>query len=114
MFSKTQILYYGEPETSNPVKRFIDSLQKRQKAKVFRIFEAIEQYGLEVVSPHIKQLKSTPLWEIRLLGQDNIRLLYVIRTKNMVIILHGFVKKTQKTPQKEINTAMKRYNTLEI
>lgn len=113
MYGKTFVDYYLDEKGNNPVKDFIDDLSNKQKAKVFRIIETIEKYGLDTAIPHLKRLKGYPLWEIRILGRDNIRLFYVVRFSNTIILLHGFVKKTQKTPQKEISIAMKRFEILE-
>jgi phage-related protein len=94
----------------NPVKVFLESLQKPQKAKIFRIFQYIEFYGLSSVLPHVKKLAGTPFWEIRILGQDNIRILYISFHQNAILLLHGFIKKKQKTPPKEIDIALQRFN----
>ena len=49
------------------------------------------------------------LWELRLTGRDGIaRALYVTAIRRRVIIVRAFVKKTQKTPQAEIDLALKR------
>ncbi|HSW88304.1 MAG TPA: type II toxin-antitoxin system RelE/ParE family toxin [Candidatus Saccharimonadales bacterium] len=106
---KTRIQYYVAKNGENPVKEFIDSLSKQQKAKIFRIFLTIEEYGLLTILPHTKKLSGTSLWEIRILGKDNIRILYVTVTNKHVLVLHGFIKKKQKTPQKEITIATIRY-----
>lgn len=104
----TKILYYITSNGDNPVKKFIDSLENIQKAKVFRIFQTIQLYGLEAVMPHIKKLTGLPFWEIRILGKDNIRMIYLLIDADYICILHGFVKKTKKTSEKDINTAMNR------
>lgn len=103
------IVYYISSTGENPVKEFLESLQFRQKSKVFGIFENIKKYGLDSVISHIKKLTGTPLWEIRVLGQDNIRVIYLVPKSNTVLVLHGFIKKTQKTPQRELILALKRY-----
>lgn len=103
------VQYYISESGENPVKDFIESLGKKQKAKIFRLFLNIEQYGLVSVLPHIKKLSGTLLWEIRILGQDNIRILYVVVDKDGILVLHGFVKKSQKTPDREITIAISRY-----
>lgn len=64
---------------------------------------------MESVLPHTKKLSGTPFWEIRVLGRDNIRVIYIVQTEKTVIVLHGFIKKKQKTPTKEILIADKRY-----
>lgn len=106
--------YYITPNKENPVKDFLNSLNKRQKAKIFRILQNIEDYGLSSVIPHLKKLSETPFWEIRVLGNDNIRVIYIVPTKTSILLLHGFQKKTQKTPQKEINTAYSRYQNSKL
>ncbi len=65
-------------------------------------------YGLISILPHTKKLVGTPLWEIRIVGKDNIRVLYVAIQKEDVFVLHAFLKKTQKTERKEIKIALKR------
>ena len=106
--SKTTIVYYLHTSGENPVKNFIDSLPNAPKSKVFRILQYIEIYGLLGVLPHVKKLSGTPLWEIRLLGKDNIRIVYAIVINNQVLLLHGFRKKTQKIPHSELKTALNR------
>lgn len=93
----------------NPVKDFIDSLPYQNKTKIFRLFQTIEEYGLSSVLPHIKKLSNTPLYELRILGKDSLRIIYLTPNQQNLIILHGFIKKTQKTPQKELSIALKRY-----
>ena len=104
-----KILYFLSSDSENPIKDFIDSLELKQKAKIFRLFQTIQQYGLEAVMPHIKKLTGLPVWEIRILGKDNIRMLYLFIDAESICILHGFVKKSQKTSAKDITTAMNRY-----
>lgn len=105
----TKIIYYFSPNGKNIIREFILSLQKKQQAKVRRVLQIISEYGLISANPHIKKLTGTPLWEIRILGKDNLRILYATLDSNSILILHGFNKKTQKTPPKEIQLAIKRY-----
>jgi len=110
----TRIVYYITARGENPVKEFIESLENKQKAKIFRIFQYIEVYGLSSILPHVKKLSGGDLWEIRILGQDNIRVLYVSFGIQSILVLHGFVKKTQKTSSREIIIALKRLNQHKI
>lgn len=107
---KTIVHYFVTDNGEIPVKQFIDSLSAKQRAKISRIFQYIEDFGLESVRPHLKKLTGTPLWEVRILGKDNIRILYIILTQESILVLHGFLKKTQKTPQKELDIALNRFN----
>ena len=109
MASGCKVVYYISPSGENPVKDFLDSITKVQKAKVFRVFESYEKYGLSSIIPHTRKLTGTPFWEIRILGKDNIRIIYVLPHKECILALHGFIKKTQKTPGKELTVVYKRY-----
>lgn len=104
----TKVIYYTTASKENPTLEFIKSLNEKQQRKIIHILTTIETYGLVAAIPHIKKLIGTPLWEIRMLGQDNIRILYATEEQDTIIVLHGFVKKTQKTPLKEIQTAIQR------
>jgi len=65
--------------------------------------------GLERVGqPEVRHLKDK-LWEMRLTGRDGIaRALYVTAVGQRVVVVRAFVKKTQKTPQAEIDLALRR------
>lgn len=106
--SKATVLYYITSSGENPVKKFIELLSERQQRKLTRVLSYIEEYGLITAIPHVKKLTGTPLWEIRILGQDNIRVLYASVHSESILLLHGFVKKAQATPRKEIETALNR------
>lgn len=105
---KTTIRYYITASGENPVKSFIESLTEKQQKKLTRVISYIEEYGLITAIPHVKKLKGTSLWEIRILGQDNMRVLYARVLADSILLLHGFVKKSQETPKREIKTALNR------
>lgn len=104
------MVYFVSSSGDNPVRTFIDSCTKKQQVKILRVLKHLEEYGIHIVIPHIKKLSGTPFWEIRILGKDNIRIIYVVEVGKLIILLHGFFKKTQKTPQKEIEICCRRYN----
>lgn len=106
--SKTTVLYYITSSGENPVKKFIEFLSERQQRKITRVLSYIEEYELITAIPHVKKLTGSPLWEIRILGQDNIRVLYASVHSGAILLLHGFVKKSQATSRKEIETALNR------
>lgn len=108
----TKVIYYTTVSKENPTLAFIKSLNEKQQRKIIRILTIIETYGLVTTIPHIRKLIGTPLWEIRILGQDNIRILYVTEEQDVIIVLHGFIKKSQKTPLKEIHIALQRLEGL--
>ena len=84
-------------------------MDTKQQTKLLRIIKYAEIYGLQSILPHVKKLSGTPLWEIRILGKDNIRAIYATIYNNSILILHGFIKKSQKTPTKEIDISLYRF-----
>jgi phage-related protein len=87
----------------------IEALPLDMRARLARIAKLIEELGLERVGePHVKHLEG-PLWEMRLTGRSGIsRALYVTAIKRRVVIVRVFVKKTEKTPRREIELALSR------
>jgi len=85
------------------------SLPVDMRARFVRIAQLIESVGLENVrEPHVKHIDDI-LWEIRMKGKNGIsRALYVTAHQKRVVVVRVFVKKTQKTPRKEIKLALSR------
>ena len=79
------------------------------RARFARIAELIETLGLEKVGhPHVRHLEDS-LWEIRMTGKSGIsRAIYVTAKACRVVIVRVFIKKTQKTPRREIELALER------
>lgn len=106
---KWHIEYYIPTSgTISPVALFIGKLPERVQAKLSNTFDLLMEFGIQIGAPHIKKLIGTPLWEIRILGRDNIRILYIIPKEKTFLLIHGFMKKKQKTPPKEIKIALTR------
>jgi phage-related protein len=87
----------------------LEALPPDMRARFRRIVELIQGYGLEQVhEPHVKHLEG-PLWEMRMKGKNGIsRAVYVTAQGQRVVIVRVFVKKTQKTPRREIEVALRR------
>lgn len=89
-------------------------LPSEMQARLFRIEELIGTHGVHNVGmPYLRHVQDE-IWEIRLAGKDRIgRGLYVTLSGKRIIMLRFFVKKTQKTPRKEIKTAIERLRCLQ-
>lgn len=87
----------------------VKALPKDLQSKFLRISEMIESGGLEKMrEPYVKHLEGK-LWEMRLSGKDGIaRSLYVTAIGRRVVVLRTFIKKTEKTPRREIDIALER------
>ena len=79
------------------------------RAKFERIAGMIEANGVDRMrEPYVKHLEG-PVWEMRMKGRDGIaRAAYVTASGQRVVVVHVFAKKTQKTPRREIEMALKR------
>ncbi len=87
----------------------IAALPKDMQASFLRLAERIEAVGLERIGqPHVKHLHDK-LWEMRFGGRDGVaRAIYVTAVGRRVIVLHAFVKKSQKTPRTALELAQRR------
>lgn len=98
-----QINYYNQS-----VKDATNALHKTIKAKLEAILDKIEEYGPNLGLPFTRAM-GKGLFEIRVKGQAGIaRGLFCISPKKAIVILNIFVKKTERTPQKELEIALKR------
>ena len=77
-------------------------------ANFLHISEMIEKLGPNLGKPYVGSLGSG-LFEIRAKGKEGIgRSLYCMAKGKEIVILHSFIKKTQKTPKKDLDLAKKR------
>ena len=87
----------------------INELPEDMLARYLKIIETIEVAGLNNLGSHLVRKLTGPLWEMRMHGRDGIsRAIYVTVREKRVVVVRVFVKKTQKTPRREINLAMRR------
>jgi len=100
--------YYKDAKGNEPVKEFLDSLSLSAKTKMMRLIEFLTEKGILLKEPYTKQIKGK-IRELRVKDkQGAVRILYFTYTGRRFILLHGFIKKTDKTPEREIKIAEKR------
>lgn len=100
-----KVVLYKNPQGDTPVNEFILSLEIKAQSKVRDTIKLLQEFGIRLGLPHIKKLTGTDLWELRILGSDSIRVLYITTSGKTFLLLHGFKKKKDKTPPKEIKVA---------
>ena len=83
-------------------------LEEREQSKIYNSLELLEEYGPQIGSSHSKKLKGFDVWELRILGSNNLRIFYASIPGRSFLLLYGIKKKSQKTPLKEIKTAQER------
>ena len=79
-----------------------DKNARINKNKIFAYIKALEEYGTRIGTPIVKHIEGN-LWELRPLKN---RIFFFYWKDNKFVLVHHFVKKTQKTPKKEIEKAL--------
>ena len=104
-----EILFYKTARGRNPVKEFLDSLKSKQSQKVAWVLQLLEDLD-RVPKQYFKKLENTEgIWEVRIQFANKIfRLLGFWDGSKFIVLCHGFVKKSQKVPKKEIELAEER------
>lgn len=103
-----EVEYYELPDGSRPAEEFILAQDVKMQAKIFMALEFLEEKGPMLREPFSKPL-GEGIFEVRAKqGTDISQVLYFFVVGKKVILTNGFVKKTQKTPPREIEKA-KRY-----
>ena len=91
-----------------PAMEFIGSLEVKLKAKALRTIELLRHFGSQLPMPHSRKLTGNDLWELRVRYSSNIcRLFYFHHTGMIYVVTSGYVKKSKKTSQVEIDRAIR-------
>jgi len=99
---------YDRQDSSSPLVEFIESQSKRDQAKILAELDDLAEFGLMPRGNKLKHLEGK-LWELRFRGENlHFRFVYFAYTGRNIIILHGFCKKTNKMPRRELNIARRR------
>jgi len=99
---------YIGPQGRSPVEEFLDRLPAGDRARIDHTIGLLKEFGLQLSLPYVKHLEGK-LWELRVwAGRKAYRVIYFAFTGQRFILLHAFLKKTQKTPRKEIAIAERR------
>ena len=94
------------------VQALLDSLENEAYSKALRFLTFLDRGRYELREPHTKKLTRN-IYELRIPGKQEVRLLYGFKNGD-IIVVSGFIKKTQKTPPVEIEKAEREYATLDI
>lgn len=99
-------------EIMGPALDFVQTLEIKMRAKVFRTVGLLERFGCQLPLPHSKTLKGCGgLKELRVkLGSNIVRLFYFHHEGRVYVVTSGYVKKDQKTDPREIERAIRLMN----
>ncbi len=102
-----KVTFYDLSDGSFPAYDFIEEQSPKMNQKIYRTIGLLEAVGPQLRMPYSKHLDDG-IFELRMeLGSDITRVLYFFVVDKKVVLTHGFVKKTQKTPPSEIVRAKK-------
>lgn len=103
------VYFYSTPSGNEPVKEWLKSLPREDMRRIGYDIKTV-QYGYPIGMPLTRVLKNAKgLEEIRCNISNGIaRVIFYVKN-NQIVLLHGFIKKSQGTPQKELDIAIKRY-----
>ena len=93
-------------DTYNFLRSFDDNLS----TKIFGLLEILDELGINLGPPKLKKI-TKEIYELRIIGKISIRILCSFWGSE-IYILHAFIKKSQKIPQKELETAIHRLRYL--
>jgi phage-related protein len=102
------VVYYTDENGRCPVEEFLESLDDKTQVQLEWSIKQLRIRNIYAHEPLVRHLGGK-LWELREESNTNIyRILYFFFTGRQIVFLHGFQKKSQKTPRKEIEVALQR------
>lgn len=105
-----EVEFYETENGKIPVRDFLKSLDKNMRSKAVNEIELLKNCGNNLREPYSKYI-SNGIFELRIkFSSDISRIFYFFYVGNKIILTNGFIKKTQKTPQAEIEKAIKYKN----
>ncbi len=111
-----KIEYYKDSSGNSPIEEFLLKLKNSNNPLAEQTLKGLEKlknraYHKEPLSKHIE----SGLWELRIRAGTNIlRILYTFAKGRIIILLHIFIKKQQKTPVGELEIARKRLKEIKM
>ena len=81
------------------VQEFIDELQEADRKKIVALLKRAADHGLPINSEKFRGIRNTDLWEFK---SYQVRILCAFERERIIILTHGFIKKSRKTPKSEI------------
>lgn len=105
-----EVEFYYDRHGKSEIVDYLDELQLKSKTsktdrinreKILTYIGALERFGTRIGKPYVKHIEDE-IWELRPLGN---RIFFFHWKDNKFVLLHHFIKKTQKTPPKEISKA---------
>lgn len=103
------VVFYRDEHGGSPVREFLQSLDEDVQQSIGWAIEQLRVRNVQAHEPLVRHLEAK-LWELRRENKTNIyRVIYFFFQGRRIVLVHGFQKKTQKTPRQELEIARARY-----
>lgn len=108
-----EIVAYEKKNGEVPVEEFINSTSPKMQLKIYSTLALLQEKGNMLREPYSKYLEDG-IYELRCKFGSNIsRVFYFFYYDRQIVITNGFIKKTQKTPRKQLQIAKARRKDFE-
>src|SRR6266567_2346282 len=104
-----KVVFFRSESGNEPVREWIKDLRREDQKRIGEDIKTA-QLGWPLGMPLIRKI-GKDLWEVRTRLADGIAQVFFTVDGEYMILLHGFIKKSQKTPQNELKTALSRLGT---
>ena len=103
--------FYRDTRGGSPVQEFLDELDEDMRAKVTRSLILLSEQGDRLGMPLARPVAGYRFRELRVQMSGNaVRVFHFATSGRRIVLLHGFMKKSQKTPLRELQIAANRYS----
>ena len=106
-----KVITYKDRDGNDQIVEFIQELNRKMATnkearvrykKIMEYIGQLQTYGVTIGKPVIEHITDTELWELRPIRE---RILFAYWKDDVFVLLHHFLKKTKKTPLREIEQA---------
>jgi len=102
-----EVVFYHTPRGEELVLDFVNALDEKPRAKVYRYLGILEREGPNLLRPYADHVRGK-IRELRVqFSSTNVRIFYFFFLEDKIILLHAFKKKTQQLPEREIEQAVR-------
>ncbi len=105
-----RVIFYRSESGAEPVREWLKELRREDRRAVGEDIKTA-QFGWPLGMPLIRKIEKG-LWEVRSYIMDGIARTFFTVEKDTMVLLHGFVKKSQQTPPNELQTARRRLRNI--
>lgn len=107
---KLEVVFFRTQAGSEPVREWLKGLPKPERQAIGREIRTM-QFGWPLGMPLVRKLEAN-LWEVRVtLDKRTARVIFTV-VGSMAVLLHGFLKKSRKTPNRDLTLARRRERVL--